>query len=82
MLAHSRANRLTPCRDSARATAHHGGRVSVPPFALHDAVHWSDVGATLAKIDATNCAASTKGAIRVTALTAARQIEVRRASWD
>ena len=48
----------------------------------HDALHWSEVGAALAKIDATNCAPSTKRAIRFTALTAARQIEVRRATWD
>ena len=48
----------------------------------HDALHWSEVGAALAKIDATNCAPSTKRAIRFTALTAARQIEVRRSTWD
>ena len=48
----------------------------------HDALHWSEVGAALAKIDATNCASSTKRAIRFTALTAARQIEVRRATWE
>ena len=46
----------------------------------HDALHFSDVGAALAKIDATRCAPSTKRAIRFTALTAARQIEVRRAA--
>lgn len=48
----------------------------------HDALHWSEVGAALAKIDVTNCAPSTKRAIRFTALTAALQIEVRRATWD
>ncbi len=48
----------------------------------HDALHFSAVGAALAKIDATNCAPSTKRAIRFTALTAARQIEVRRAAWE
>ncbi|MDE0450804.1 MAG: integrase arm-type DNA-binding domain-containing protein [Gammaproteobacteria bacterium] len=48
----------------------------------HDALHWSEVGAALVKIDATNCASSTKRAIRFTALTAARQIEVRRATWE
>ena len=48
----------------------------------HDALHFSAVGAALAKIDATHCAPSTKRAIRFTALTAARQIEVRRAAWD
>jgi len=48
----------------------------------HDALHWSEVGAALARIEATNCAPSTKRGIRFTALTAARQIEVRRASWD
>ena len=48
----------------------------------HDALDWSEVGAALEKIDATNCAPSTKRAIRFTALTAARQIEVRRAAWD
>ena len=48
----------------------------------HDALHFSEVGAALVKIDATNCAPSTKRAIRFTALTAARQIEVRRATWE
>ena len=48
----------------------------------HDALHWSEVAGALAKIDATNCAPSTKRAIRFTALTAARQIEVRRAMWE
>ena len=48
----------------------------------HDALHFSEVGLALKKIDATNCAPSTKRAIRFTALTAARQIEVRRATWD
>ena len=48
----------------------------------HDALHWSEVGAALAKIGATKCAPPTKRAIRFTALTAARQIEVRRATWD
>ncbi|MDE0442989.1 MAG: site-specific integrase [Gammaproteobacteria bacterium] len=40
------------------------------------------MAAALAQIDATNCAPSTKRAIRFTALTAARQIEVRRATWE
>ena len=48
----------------------------------HDALHWSEVPGALAKIDATGCAPSTKRAIRFTALTAARQIEVRRAAWE
>jgi len=48
----------------------------------HEALHWSEVGAALARIEATNCAPSTKRAIRFTALAAARQIEVRRATWD
>ncbi len=48
----------------------------------HDALHWSEVGAALTKIDASNCAPSTKWAIRFTALTAARQIEMRWATWD
>ena len=48
----------------------------------HDALHWSEVGGALARIDATNCAPSTKRAIRFTALTASRQIEARRATWD
>ena len=48
----------------------------------HDALHWREVGAALAKIDATNCAFSTKRALRFTALTASRQVEVRRAAWD
>ena len=48
----------------------------------HDALHFSDVGAALSMIDATHCAPSTKRAIRFTALTAARQIEVRRATWE
>ena len=48
----------------------------------HDALHWSKVGAALCKIEATNCAPSTKRTIRFTALTAAGQIEVRRATWD
>ena len=48
----------------------------------HEALHWREVGAALAKIDATNCALSTKRALRFTALTASRQIEVRRATCD
>ena len=48
----------------------------------YDALHFSEVGGALARIDATNCASSTKRAIRFTALTASRQVEVRRATWD
>ena len=48
----------------------------------HDAVHWSEVGGALARIDAGQCRPSTKRAMRFTALTAARQVEVRRATWD
>ena len=48
----------------------------------YDALHFSEVAGALARIDATNCAPSTKRAIRVTALTAARQVEVRRVTWD
>ena len=48
----------------------------------HDALHWSEVGAALARIAATNCAPSTKRAIRFTALTASHQVEVRRATWE
>ena len=48
----------------------------------HDAVHWSEVGSALARIDAGQCRRSTKLAMRFTALTAARQVEVRRATWD
>ena len=43
----------------------------------YDALHFSQVGGALARIDATNCAPSTKRAIRFTALTASRQVEVR-----
>ena len=61
-------------------------RRSLPKRAVrarhHDALHWSEVGCALARIDATNCAPSTKRAIRFAALTASRQIEVRRATWD
>ena len=45
----------------------------------HDAVHWSEVDNALARIDTGQCMPSTKRAIRFTALTAARQVEVRRA---
>ena len=48
----------------------------------HDAVHWSEVGGVLARIDAGMCLPSTKRGIRFTALTASRQVEVRRATWD
>ena len=48
----------------------------------YDALHFSEVAGALARIDATNCAPSTKRAIRFTALTASRQVEVRRATWD
>ena len=48
----------------------------------HEALHWSEVGPALVRIDATGCAPTTKRAIRFTALTAARQVEVRRASWE
>ena len=40
----------------------------------HDALHFSQVGGALPRIDATNCAPSTKRAIRFTALTASRQV--------
>ena len=48
----------------------------------YDALHFSEVAGALARIDATNCAPSTKRAIRFTALTASRQVEVRRAAWE
>ena len=48
----------------------------------HDAVHWSEVGGALARIDAGGCLPSTKRGIRFTALTACRQVEARRATWD
>ena len=48
----------------------------------YDALHFSEVADALARIDATNCAPSTKRAIRFTALTASRQVEVRRATWE
>ena len=48
----------------------------------HKALHWSEVGGALDRIDATRCSSSTKRAIRFTALTAARQVEVRRAAWE
>ena len=38
----------------------------------HDAFYFSEVGPALERIDGTNCAPSTKRAIRFTALTAAR----------
>ena len=46
------------------------------------ALHFSEVAGALARIDATNCGPSTKRAIRCTALTASRQVEVRRATWE
>ena len=48
----------------------------------YDALHFSEVAGALARIDATNCAPSTKRAIRFTALTSSRQVEVRRAAWE
>ena len=48
----------------------------------HEALQWSEVGQALERIDATKCASFTKRAIRFTALTASRQVEVRRATWD
>lgn len=48
----------------------------------HYAVRWSEVGTVLARIDAGQCRDSTKRAMRFTALTASRQVEVRRATWD
>ena len=48
----------------------------------YDALHFSEVWGALALIDATNCAPATKRAIRFTALTASRQVEVRRATWE
>ena len=48
----------------------------------HDAVHWSEVGGALARIDAGQCMPSTKRCIRFVTLTAARQVEARRATWD
>ena len=48
----------------------------------YDALHFSEVAGAPARIDATNCAPSTKWAMRFTALTASRQVEVRRATWE
>ena len=48
----------------------------------YDAPRFSEVAGALARIDATNCAPSTKRAIRFTALTVSRQVEVHRAMWD
>ena len=48
----------------------------------HEALDWREVGAALATVDGRRCAASTKRALRFTALTASRQVEVRRAHWD
>ena len=48
----------------------------------NDALHFSEVVGALARIDAANCAPLTKRAIRFTALTASRQVEVRRATWE
>ena len=48
----------------------------------YDALHFSEVASALARIDGTNCAPSRKRAIRFTALTASRQVEVRRATWE
>ena len=48
----------------------------------YPALHFSEVAGALARIDATNCAPSTKRAMRFTALTASRQVEVRRARWE
>ena len=48
----------------------------------YPALHFSEVAGALARIDATNCAPSTKRAMRFTALTASRQVEVRRATWE
>ncbi|MDE0450487.1 MAG: hypothetical protein OXI90_01805 [Gammaproteobacteria bacterium] len=45
-------------------------------------MHWSEVGNALARIDAGQCGPSTKRAMRFTALTAARQVEVRRAGEE
>ena len=53
-------------------------RVGGPKHYL--ALHFSEVADALARIDATNCAPATKRAIRFTALTASRQVEVRRAT--
>ena len=48
----------------------------------YDALHFSEVAGALARIDATNCAPSTKRAKRFSALMASRQVEVRRATWE
>ena len=48
----------------------------------HEALPFAEIVGALARIDATNCVPSTKRAIRVAALTAARQVEVRGATWD
>ena len=48
----------------------------------YDALHFSQVGGALARIDAANCAPSTKRAIRFAVLTASRQVEVRPATWE
>ena len=48
----------------------------------YPALHFLEVGGALARIDATNCAPSTKRVMRFTALTVSRKVEVRRAMWE
>ena len=50
----------------------------------HLTLHFPEVADALARIDATNCAPSTKRTLRFrfTALTAVRQVEVPRATWE
>ena len=48
----------------------------------HRALRFSEVAGALARIDATHCAPSTKRAMRFTALTASRRVEVRWATWE
>ena len=79
-----RGSEGSPPRGEGRTIPAGGGnlpkRAAEPKH--HDALHWSEVAGALAKIDATNCAPTTKRAIRFTALTTARQVEVQRATWD
>ena len=51
------------------------------PVKHHKALHFSEVGDALDKVDATQCYEGVKLALRFMVLTAARSIEVRKAEW-
>ena len=79
-LAYSKIER--PCAEREAPQASSLPDAGVCPIDSNETIGELFHGNALARIDAGQCMPSTKLAMRFTALTAARQVEVRRATWD